>query len=215
MPFHTVPSHRHWCYVLNQQIQFPAISFPSLCVIPFMIKLLLFKRTPCSKIVQLLFHSLQHTITWFCCEIDENMSLMQNVTGKADRKHGYWNSSTIWSMPIRHCHPHAVASPEIWWETKASIEVKNRNMTCKPDFCSGAKKRGIRHSPHLEQWDRRSSVESLVLLQCEAVKQPGKAFSSVPCVLQELLAAGAHLLTVALLSSNFSIPAEWEIWSQL
>lgn len=50
-------------YVLNQQIQFPAISVPSLCVIPFVIKLLLFKRTPCSKIGQLLLHSPQHTIT--------------------------------------------------------------------------------------------------------------------------------------------------------
>ena len=50
-------------YVLNQQIQFPAISVPSLCIIPFMIKLLLFKRTPCFKIVQLLLHSPQHTVT--------------------------------------------------------------------------------------------------------------------------------------------------------
>lgn len=50
-------------YVLNQQIQFPAISVPSLCVIPFMIKLLLFKKPPCSKIVQLFLYGPQHTIS--------------------------------------------------------------------------------------------------------------------------------------------------------
>lgn len=151
---------------------------------------------------------------------------MQNVTGKGDRKHVYWNSSAIQSMPIRHSHSQAVMLAEIWWEPKASTEIKSSNKTHIAGFslkllpqatnCLRPKAQSSAQLPPTQQ-GRRSLVESMVLLlQCEAENQTGKVSSLLLCVLQkELLAAVVHLLTAEIVFSILSSPAGWKIPSQL